>query len=227
MGLSMAENNIITQMYNSEVLRHNAFSLCLTRGGGIMSIGGTTLSYPSEKHVEPMQTEPLLRRNHYYVVEIAALYVGVGTAQIIGSCFNRGKGTVIDSGTADMYLPAQIQNDFRYAWRSILGDEKCLHNKAKSYAYNEFQKLPNITFTLSKGYQWVIHPFQYMEEQVQAGNIIGSTFEQGWEGSKTFTNRIYLDEPRGCVLGANAMYNHDVLFDIENSRIGIASADCS
>ena len=226
----MAENNIITQMYNSEVLRHNAFSLCLTRSAGIMSIGGTILSYPSEKHLEPMQTEPLLHRNNYYVVEIAALYVGevaVGTTQTIANCFNSGKGTVIDSGTADMYLPAQIQNDFRNAWRSILGDEKCLHNKAKSYTYNEFQKLPNITFTLSKGYRWVIQPCQYMEEQVQAGNIMGSIFEQGWEGSKTFTNRIYLDEPRGCVLGANAMYYHDVLFDIENSRIGIASADCS
>ena len=230
MGLSKAGDNIVTQMYNSQVLKHNAFSLCLTRSAGIMSIGGTVLSYPSNKHLEPMQREPLLPRDHYYVVEIAVVHVGnimVGTKKTIANSFNSGKGTVIDSGTADMYLPSAISDEFQNAWKSIIGDEKWLHNKAISYTYDDFQKLPNITFTLSKGYRWVIQPIQYMEEQFQAGTIKESIINQGWEGLKTFTNRIYLDEPRGCVLGANAMYNHDILFDIENSRIGIASADCS
>eukprot|EP00957_Ditylum_brightwellii_P024829 1876991-Ditylum_brightwellii.AAC.1 len=44
--------------------------------------------------------------------------------------------------------------------------------------------------------------------------------------SKMLHNRIYLDEPDGTVLGSLAMINHDILFDIEGKRIGLARAVC-
>ena len=47
-----------------------------------------------------------------------------------------------------------------------------------------------------------------------------------WEGKRPFVNRIYLDESRGAVLGSNAMLDHELFFDEENLRIGIATADC-
>jgi len=48
-----------------------------------------------------------------------------------------------------------------------------------------------------------------------------------WEGTKSFTNRIYVDEPNGCVVGGNWMADHDVLFDVQGKRIGIARAECT
>lgn len=47
-----------------------------------------------------------------------------------------------------------------------------------------------------------------------------------WQGTMELTNRIYLDEPEGAVLGANAMFGYDILFDVQNKRIGLAKADC-
>jgi len=44
----------------------------------------------------------------------------------------------------------------------------------------------------------------------------------------TYTSRIYLDrdDALGNVLGANSMMGHDILFDLDNSRIGFAESEC-
>jgi hypothetical protein len=44
--------------------------------------------------------------------------------------------------------------------------------------------------------------------------------------SKKYTSRFHLAEIGGSVLGANAIMGHDVLFDVENDRIGWAESDC-
>ena len=51
--------------------------------------------------------------------------------------------------------------------------------------------------------------------------------ENEWVGTKSFINRIYITEDDGCVLGANAMYGHDILFDLENRMIGISRSVCT
>lgn len=47
-----------------------------------------------------------------------------------------------------------------------------------------------------------------------------------WEGTRQLTIRIYMDEAEGAVLGANFMYNYDVLYDLASNRIGFARAMC-
>ena len=42
----------------------------------------------------------------------------------------------------------------------------------------------------------------------------------------TYTPRIYFTESKGGVIGANAMQGHNVLFDWENKRVGIAESSC-
>ena len=48
-----------------------------------------------------------------------------------------------------------------------------------------------------------------------------------WNGKKTLSNRIYLGESYGAVLGANAMYGYNILFDGQDYQIGLAKANCS
>jgi hypothetical protein len=48
-----------------------------------------------------------------------------------------------------------------------------------------------------------------------------------WSGSRELVNRVYVDEPEGAVLGANAMAGHEILFDIQGQQVGIASANCN
>ena len=47
-----------------------------------------------------------------------------------------------------------------------------------------------------------------------------------WEGKRGFISRIYIDEPRGVVLGSNAMTGKELYFDNENRRMGAAKATC-
>jgi len=46
------------------------------------------------------------------------------------------------------------------------------------------------------------------------------------EENRQWQSRFYVDESSGGVLGANAMMGHDVLFDVENFRIGWAESTC-
>jgi hypothetical protein len=45
-------------------------------------------------------------------------------------------------------------------------------------------------------------------------------------GNDKYVPRIYLSESTGSVLGANFMNDQNVIFDIENRRVGFAKSDC-
>ena len=55
----------------------------------------------------------------------------------------------------------------------------------------------------------------------------GTEEVQSWKGTKQLTNRIYLEDKEGAVLGANALLGHDILYDVQGHQIGIAKAECS
>merc|ERR1712071_443586 len=44
--------------------------------------------------------------------------------------------------------------------------------------------------------------------------------------TELYSSRIFLDEDSGSIIGANTMYGHDVMFDVENQRIGWAESHC-
>merc|ERR1712176_1090868 len=46
------------------------------------------------------------------------------------------------------------------------------------------------------------------------------------EKDKKYAIRLYFTERSGGVLGANFMTGHDVLFDLENGRVGFAESNC-
>merc|ERR1712072_927117 len=45
-------------------------------------------------------------------------------------------------------------------------------------------------------------------------------------GTGTYRMRLYATESNGAILGANAMRDHDVIFDEEHNRMGWVEADC-
>jgi len=265
LGLSMHHDNLITVMYKERSIGANAFSLCMNRVvGGFLSIGGV-LHYSKDKatdghanahanadtngvryhhhhHMEPMQFEPLTdsstsKNVKYYTIRIISVRINNSTLPLsrVSEIFSSGKGTVIDSGTTDMYLPSGINEAFQEVWTREVQAGKH-HNRVELYTYERFQKLPNVALTLSGGYDWVIRPSAYMEvvRSLSSSSLSSASSKDtadelvnGWTGEKKLANRIYLDEPTGCVLGANAMFGHDILFDIEHKRIGIARADCT
>ena len=238
MGLSWKQDNIVSKMYQAGSLPYNAFSICLTKSDGFLSFGGTSASLVSHKddntnnskvddnkfllgmknkkprHLEKMKMVPISKNFGYYSIDIKDFRLGgisITSKLSIKSIFNGGTGTIIDSGTSDTYLPKRIEKDFNRVWYQLTKQKK-LTNSLQQYTDTEFERLPNITFILEGGHEWTIQPSEYMEEAKR---------------DKGFYNRIYLDEPKGAVLGANAIINHDILFDMNNRVIGIARAECS
>ena len=185
-----------------------------------------------------MQFAPLAKNHGWYAVGVMSLHLGdilITTTETLLSAFNDGKGTIIDSGTTDSYLPRVIARPFRRAWETITGHVHS--NKLERYTYARFRRLPNITITVhglrGTSIRWSATPSNYMEEMaitrtnsgLRSARIIKRV--EPWEGTKSFTNRIYVDEPNGCVVGGNWMADHDVLFDVQGKRIGIARAECT
>lgn len=229
MGLAKSDISFINELYHSGSIIHHGFSICMTRYNGYLSIGGTPFSYPSMYHLEPMTFIPSISDNTkndaFYRVGVTEVKLGNVKITTKNSliAFNRHKGTIIDSGTSDTYLPLLVSAKFKAIWAWLTGFQHS--NSMRSFTYKEFNALPDVVITLSSGYEWIVEPKAYMEESqgLRDPKWQIDTIEP-WEGTLVFSNRIYLNEEKGCVLGANAMSGHDILF--EQNRIGIARANC-
>lgn len=57
-----------------------------------------------------------------------------------------------------------------------------------------------------------VPPSHYMEYQEEDGGYVAG---------------FYWDEPEGIVIGANVMMKHNILFDVDNRRIGWAESSCN
>lgn len=226
LGLARHETSIVAAYHKAGAIPHNAFSLCLTSEAGHISLGG---SMPQEYHKENMQITPITHEHGWYSVQVMNVFVGeieVGAKfPSLLKKINAGKGCILDSGTTDTYLPSSMAKEFGAAARTWTGgltdfSEASRHNE---YTFTDFLLLPEITFILRNNVTLSVKPKNYMEGvPLDAHDKV-----QEWKGRKRLTNRVYLEEEQGAVLGANAMFGYDILYDSENHRIGIAQADCT
>lgn len=230
LGLALDDRSIVSASYQAGAIPRNAFSLCFTQQGGVLSLGGTL---PTEHHLEQMKMTRISREHGLYSIEMVALEVGeivVTSTEKKTSLLrriNNGKhGCLFDSGTTDTHLPADLSEAMGKAvmeWTNGLTDfSDAMRNKA--YSFEDFQQLPDITFRFSNNATLIMQPQYYME-----GTPIDSATGQArrWAGVKALANRIYVEEQDGAVLGANAMFGYDILFDAHDHQIGIAKANCS
>jgi hypothetical protein len=232
LGLANHETSMVNAYYRANAIARNAYSLCFTPTGGLLSMGGML---PTQHHLEPMQVTPMTREHGWYSVHIVSVQVGDiviasdddGDAQHFKAlaALNIGKGCILDSGTTDTYLPLVVKKAFIKAAALASGGVSDFsdRNRSKSYTFQEYQKLPEITFMFANHAKIVMLPRYYMEN-VPLDDMTSNV--KPWKGTKSLTNRIYLDEKQGAVLGANAMFGYDILFDAQGHQVGIAKANC-
>jgi hypothetical protein len=312
------DTSLVTAMYHAQAIPRNAFSLCLTRTGGHLTLGGPLSSLlslepqPQTKTgphlLESMRLTPITREHGWYSIQLVKLQVGEITIAMDYDYYNhqhngttttsitteikevessvkrlrhamkvlsRGKGLILDSGMTDTYLPSLLDQSFAQAVSVLTsGMTGLLSNKerTRSYTYQEFQKLPDVTFVFANEVTIVMSPTSYMEgaetqldqrhlhpslQQQQFAEGEGGNGQQDpgvwhsppqnekttttqwqedrrqqqqeqipWKGTKTLTCRIYCTESEGAVLGANAMFGYDILFDAQGHQVGIAKANC-
>lgn len=216
--MSTHPESILTEMHARGSIHRRSFSLCLAWNGGTLSLGG----YRSIDHVEAMRFTDLVNDKGMYAVRVREVRVGEEPLADAARFFNAGRGAIVDSGTTDTYFPGMLQHAFLVAWRNITG--KSYSNAKQFFSYQEFRALPTITIVLMGGCEWVLQPEYFFEPSRENGEVIRTDVK--WTGTRQFTSRVYLDEPKGAVLGANAMMGHDILFDVEQNRIGIARSIC-
>lgn len=214
MGLSMYTQTL-AGMFNQYDVSHESFSLCFNKVGGHLALGGSV-----KNHLTPMQFTPFAKKNTWYFsVTVTSIYVGSHKLPGMFMQYMNEK-TIIDSGTTDTFLPVKIAKPFTKAWEGISG--RRYTNNLQLFTYEQFEKLPTVTFELDGGLSWEMEPSKYMED---VGDNTRSS-QTRWHGKRGFISRIYVNEPKGAVLGSNAMMEHDVYFDIANRRLGVAKANC-
>jgi hypothetical protein len=108
-----------------------------------------------------------------------------------------------------------LANDFEQAWFNETGLIYTKHPFRTTF--EDFLKLPTIVFVLTNNITLQVPPLHYME--------VASL--KRWWGTREVTNRMYVDEPDGAVLGLNTQRGYDILYESSNDRLGFAKADCS
>jgi hypothetical protein len=103
-------------------------------------------------------------------------------------------------------------DEFTRIWEKEAGIS--FRKRSKRYTYDEFIRLPDIRFVFDGNASLHVTPESYME----------GALAEHWVGTRELTNRIYVNEPNGAVLGMNLQRDYDIHY--ESDRVGFAKADC-
>lgn len=215
---------------------------------GALTMGGSD----KRLHYDPMVFAAQIRPRGFHTVKVRNLYLRKeGGESIVHSgklikldldeyTLNMG-GVIIDSGTTDTYFNKRYGYEFRSAWKQITGNE--FHeNESFSLTNEELFALPTIVFQLYGSPFTGEEDFDLKNPDHVVG-LAGSTLDadnptdvlvampathylEYDEEKNVYTPRIFFSEQGETVLGANFMIGHDILFDVENRRIGFSESPC-
>ena len=159
---------------------------------------------------------------------------------------NRG-GVIVDSGTTDSYFQSNLSTPFKDAWRKVVGSDPPKGRDNVRLTDEQVRALPTLLIQLHASS--AVLPDDPIERMG-----LDPTVEPGLAGSvdpenprdvllamppahymerrsshgdhSSFSMHVHFTESSGGVLGANLMRGHDVVFDVENGRVGFAESDC-
>ena len=213
-GMSRSEDSILSQLYSEGAIHANMFSQCISETGGSMVLGGVDMNLNIDDF---MQYTPIRENGYtYWSVSMTGLSVGGAPALDVGSSvYNAGRGCVLDSGTTYIYLPTAAENKFYAAWTSSVADTHPMHHYKIDSSYTltliQLRELPEICFYFIGETSLCIDASHYLER----------TSMQHYKPVLQF-----LDFAHATIIGAAALKDHNILYDEDNGRIGIAKANC-
>jgi Eukaryotic aspartyl protease len=234
MGMSAADDTLPHQLVTQQVTDTRVFSLCFSIGGGILTLGGVDplLHRPGEE----VKYAKLIKGKGWFTVKFldllmrpaqkpkirsllaqsqsdqnpSSISIGVSVEVLNGPS---QKGVIVDSGTTDTYLPQAAKRQFEDLFKKISGIPYSNNNIALKKS--QIESLPTMIMKLEgldgQGpVEIEMPPSSYME------NL----------GGGKYAFRIYLTEASGAVLGANFMNDQNVIFDIDQRKVGFARSSC-
>ena len=218
MGLDNSNKSFVTLLFNQKIISKNLFTICFGQNDGYFSIGEIDSSF----HKSKIEYVPLIQGKSNFYVQMNQIRVGKEIIPIHKYL------VFIDSGTTTSYFPNEIYNSIINNFKSIcnnIPNKKCGNFKnIPGFGYCGFfnttedkekalkEYWPNINL-LFEGHNYILIGMDYSYDYKE--NEVGACL--GFEGEITYK----------ITLGSSLMHNHDLIFDIENQRIGFAFADCN
>jgi hypothetical protein len=218
-------STLLKSLNDHHKLISNQISLCLGREDGIFSIGGVDTSI----HKAPVRWTPMTLGNAFYYAKPKK--VQVGAEDYSEDVTSMLKLPVFDSGTSYSYVPEQVflilKNFFDQFCAENEGS-KCMHDGVafppgtdsldretslscfKTLTPDQKKSFPPIKFIFEGGdfAELVVDPEDYFFPVSSKIDCIG-IFKDG-----------------GYTIGANLMRSHNIVFDVDKKRLGIAPAIC-
>mmetsp|Transcript_38513 Transcript_38513/g.83359 ORF Transcript_38513/g.83359 Transcript_38513/m.83359 type:complete len:481 (+) Transcript_38513:714-2156(+) len=200
--------SVLGQIFaDHEHVNSNIFSICLAEWGGRLTVGGPNVTY----HKGPIQYVPLESSSGFYRVPLKSFALnGVVLASELGR-------TMIDSGTTYTYMSNSAYNALKTAIEEHCKETEGCGKVASQKCWN----LPLGPFSLD----------YFPTFTVNIGNISANWTPQAYlyqrQTSSQWCYGFAADGFRAnTVLGSTWMLHQDIIFDMQNSRVGIVPADC-
>ncbi|RLN50603.1 hypothetical protein BBJ29_002639 [Phytophthora kernoviae] len=212
MGFSRHRDSIFEQFYRNKVTHTRIFAQCLAEGGGLLTLGGVDVA----RHTEPVRYTPLRNTGYqYWTVHLESVSVGdaTNTLEVDAKQYNAERGCVLDSGTTFLYMPQSTKGPFRQAWSRAVGSFLTVPESDTFYSMSSEQlaALPDICFWFKNDVHICLPSTRYFT-QIGDGVYTGTVF--------------FTPGPKATILGASVLESHDIIYDVDNHRVGIAKARC-
>jgi len=251
MGMDLSSSSFWKQAYVNDATPNQSFSLCFSRqseantkssNAGVMTMGGSDLRLHNTIMVYADQPNT----GGYFKVYIVKIFLRSGGGELVASKNNTNveqinideeilnKGDImLDSGTTNTYLTTLLSRPFSAAWKKITGDD-WKENRSVHLTREQLLDMPTILFQLrgwEKGFQDDLAEGLAASISPNSSDDIlvampATHYMEYSKSKEKYFSRIYFGEGDGGVLGANFMMGHDILFDVDNRRIGFAESSC-
>jgi len=153
---------------------------------------------------------------------------------------------IVDSGTTESFVPSSIEAPFKEAFKELMDfdfdSSVAATTSDDEDGINPMEDYPTIMIQLKAAIHVKDdelmddngHPLDGLVGRLDLdapNDVILEIPPQNYmllkKSSNTYVNRFHMNENSSFgVLGANAMYGHDLLFDTDKNRIGFAKSSC-
>jgi hypothetical protein len=205
------------------VIPSNVFSLCFAPNGGYFSVGGINKTLHQEDNVKYISYYD----SSFYKVKLKDVIINSQDFLINQNDYF----TIIDSGTTLSYFPRKLYNDVEKQINVVcseinrcMGDSYtaeigiCFKLKENITVLQFIESMPTLTFVFENDVKYLWKPENYLFNYTDpASNDKRLTFCIGLTGWNS--NEI--------LLGSTWMHNHDIIFDLQNKKIGLVESNCA
>lgn len=210
MGFGRDKATLMSHMLAEGRIDEDTFAMCFSPTGGSLVLGGVDYSH----HRTKVAYTPLVGgSSSWYPVKVKDILVGGKTLGVSEKQLNSGRGIIVDSGTTDTFFVASAARAFNAMYSDIAGTD--YSEDWMKLSQDELMKLPNITIVLQGDGK---------EEDIELEIPATKYLSKADDG--TYYGNFHFSERSGGVLGASTMVGYDVIFDMEERRIGFAESLC-